>query len=137
MTVPRYWRDNPSRYNLIGVRCGSCGRLFFPPRNVCPECHRKSIGKMEKIRFRGEGEVYSFSVVHEAPPQFEMIKPYVVALIRLDEGVMITSQVIDCDPSEVKIGMRVRSTLRRLGEEGPGGVIHYGYKFVPVSQNKH
>ncbi|MFP4170503.1 MAG: Zn-ribbon domain-containing OB-fold protein [Methanomassiliicoccales archaeon] len=132
MTAPRYWRDNPARYNLIGVRCGSCGKPFFPPRSVCPDCHRKSIGKMENVRFKGEGEVYSFSLIHDAPSQFELIKPYVVALIQLDEGVMITSQVIDCDPSELRIGMRVRSTMRKLGEEGPGGVIHYGYKFVPA-----
>jgi uncharacterized protein len=133
VTAPRYWRENPSRYNMIGVRCGNCGRLFFPPRSVCPDCHRKSIGKMEKMRFRGEGEVYSYSVVHDAPAQFEIIKPYVVALIKLDEGVMITSQVIDCEPSEVSIGMKVRSTLRKLGDDGPGGVIHYGYKFVPIN----
>lgn len=87
---------------------------------------------MENVRFKGEGEVYSFSLIHDAPSQFELIKPYVVALIQLDEGVMITSQVIDCDPSELRIGMRVRSTMRKLGEEGPGGVIHYGYKFVPA-----
>jgi len=132
MTTPRYWRDNPSRYNLIGVRCGSCDRIFFPPRMVCPECHRKSIGRMERIKLKGEGEVYSFSVVHDSPSQFELLKPYVVAMVRLDEGIMVTGQVIDVDPSEVSIGMRVRTTLRRLGEEGPGGVIHYGYKFIPV-----
>lgn len=133
MTAPRYWRENPSRYNLIGVRCGSCGKMFFPPRSVCPDCHRKSIGKMEKVRLKGEGEVYSFSVVHDAPSQFEIIKPYVMAMIKLDEGIMISAQVIDCEPSEVDIGMRVRSTMRRLGDEGPGGVIHYGYKFAPVN----
>lgn len=131
MTAPRYWRDNPSRYNLIGVRCKICGEMFFPPRMVCPECRRKSIGNMEKIKFKGEGEVYSYSVIHDSPPQFEMIKPYVVAIVRLDEGLMVTGQVIDLEPSEVEIGMRVRSTLRKLGEEGPDGIIHYGFKFVP------
>jgi len=133
MTAPRYWRENPSRYNLIGVRCGECGRMFFPPRSVCPDCHRKSIGKMEKVRFKGEGEIFSYSVVHDAPSQFEMIKPYVMAMIKLDEGIMIAAQVIDCEPAEVDIGMRVRSTMRKLGDEGPDGVIHYGYKFVPVN----
>lgn len=133
MTAPRYWRENPSRYNLIGVRCGNCGKMFFPPRSVCPRCHRKSIGKMEKIHLKGEGEIFSYSVIHDAPLQFEMIKPYVMAMIKLDEGIMITAQVIDCEPTDVDIGMRVRSTLRKLGEEGPGGVIYYGYKFVPLN----
>lgn len=133
MTTPRYWRDNASRYNLFGVRCGSCGRIFFPPRMVCPECHRKSIGKMEKIKLKGEGEVFSFSIVHDTPSQLEMLKPYVVAMVKLDEGIMVTGQVIDIEPYEVCIGMKVRTTLRRLGEEGPGGIIHYGYKFIPVN----
>jgi len=133
MTAPRYWRENPSRYNLIGVRCGECNKIFFPPRSVCPDCRRKSIGKMERVHLKGEGEVFSYSVVHDAPSQFEIIKPYVIAMIRLDEVIMISAQVIDCDPTEVDIGMRVRSTMRKLGDEGPGGIIHYGYKFVPVN----
>jgi hypothetical protein len=53
-------------------------------------------------------------------------------MVRMDEGVMLTSQVIDVDPPEVKIGMRVHTTLRRVGEDGPAGVIYYGYKFAPI-----
>lgn len=131
MTVARFWRENASRYNLVGSKCGNCGKIFFPPRTVCPICHRKSIGKMEPIKLKGDGEVLTFSIVHEAPSQFEMQKPYVIALIQMDEGVRITGQVIDCDPAEVQIGMKVRTTLRKLGDEGPAGLIHYGYKFTP------
>jgi hypothetical protein len=109
-----------------------CGKVFFPPRTVCSTCHRKSIGKMQSLRLAGEGEIYSYSVVHEAPSQYEILKPYVVAMVKMDEGVMLTSQVIDVDFKEVKIGMRVRTTLRRVGEDGPAGVIYYGYKFAPV-----
>ena len=43
---------------------------------------------------------------------------------------MMTSQVI-CEPSEVKIGMRVRKVFRKIGEDGDKGMIHYGTKFVP------
>jgi uncharacterized OB-fold protein len=134
MTVARFWRDNECRYNLIGVKCGSCGHLYFPQRTVCPTCHRKSIGKMEKIKLKGEGQVFSYSIVHDAPPQYELMKPYVVAIIELDEGIKITGQIIDCDSAEVHIGMKVKSTLRKLGEEGAAGIIHYGYKFTPVSK---
>lgn len=132
MSTARFWRENPSRYNLSASRCGVCGKVFFPPRDVCSTCHRKSIGKMQPIRLSGEGEVHSFSVVHEAPSQYEMLKPYVVAMVRMDEGVMLTSQLIDVDPKEVAIGLRVRATLRRVGEDGPAGVIYYGYKFAPL-----
>lgn len=131
MTTARFWRDNATRYNLMATRCGNCGKVTFPPRHVCPVCHRKSMGKMQRFKLSGEGEVYSFTLVHEAPSAFELQKPYIIAIVKMSEGVMLTSQLIDCEPSEVHIGMKVRTTLRKIGEEGPGGIIHYGYKFTP------
>lgn len=132
MAIPRFWREIPSRYNLIGTKCGSCGAVDFPPRTVCPTCGRKSVGKMQRVQLKGTGEVVTYTVVHDAPEQFEMQKPYVVAIVETDEGVRLTSQIIDVEPGEVAIGMRVQATFRRLGEEGSAGVIHYGYKFRPA-----
>ncbi|WP_019176550.1 Zn-ribbon domain-containing OB-fold protein [Methanomassiliicoccus luminyensis] len=132
MTVARYWRENASRYNLIGSKCGNCGKVYFPPRSVCPICHRKSIGKMEPFKLKGDGEILSYSIVYDAPSQFDIQKPYVIAMVQMDEGVRITGQIIDVDPAEVQIGMKVRTTMRKIGEEGGAGIIHYGYKFVPV-----
>jgi hypothetical protein len=86
---------------------------------------------MEAFHLSGRGEVYAFSVVHDAPSQFELQKPYVIAMIKTDEGIQVTGQIIDCDPAEVVIGMKVRAVIRKLGEEGPSGIIHYGYKFKP------
>ena len=134
MATARFWRENPSRYNLAASRCDNCGKVFFPPRAVCSTCHRKSIGKMTSLKLKGTGEVHSYTLVHDAPAQLEMLKPYVVAIVKMDEGVMLTSQLIDCDPKKVEIGMRVKTTLRKLGEDGPAGVIWYGYKFVPEDQ---
>ena len=128
--TPRYWRENQSRYNMIGAKCNNCSKTYFPSRAMCPECGRKSLGKMEKFKFSGKGTVYSTTVVHEAHEQYNMLKPYTIALIDLDEGAKILGQVIDCEPEDVKIGTRVRSTLRKLGEEGKAGIIYYGYKFV-------
>jgi hypothetical protein len=131
MNIPRFWREISSRYNLIAAKCPRCGRVYFPPRAVCRECHRASIGKMERLKLRGTGSVVTHTTVHEAPRDFEMQVPYAVAIIEMDEGVRLTGQVIDCSPGDVKIGMKVRATFRKLGEDGKSGVIHYGYKFVP------
>ncbi len=132
MATARYWRENPSRYNLVASKCGVCGRVFLPPRAVCSNCHRKSIGKMQPLQLKGEGEVFSFTTVYDAPSQFEMLKPYVMAMVKMDEGTMLTSQLIDAEPEEIKIGMRVKATLRKVGEDGEAGVIYYGYKFKPI-----
>ncbi len=132
MAVARFWRENASRYNLIGTKCGVCGRAYFPPRSVCPTCHRQSIGKMEPLKLKGEGEVLTYSIVHDAPSQMEMQKPYIIAIVQMDEGVRITGQIIDVELDEVKVGMKVRPTLRKVSDDGAAGVIHYGYKFMPL-----
>ena len=94
MTVARFWRENSARYNLVGSKCGNCGKIMFPPRTVCPDCHRLSVGKMEPIKLKGDGEVFSFSIVHDAPSQLELQKPYIMALIEMSEGVYITAQIL-------------------------------------------
>jgi len=133
-TAPRFWRENPSRYNLMGFKCNSCGRHYFPPRAICPVCHRKSVGKMEKVKLRGTGKVFSFTDVHEGLEDIALHKPYIVAIVELDEGPRVTAQIIDCEACDIQIGTPVRATMRKLSEEGPSGVIHYGYKFAPVKE---
>jgi len=134
MAAPRFWRENPSRYNLMGFKCNSCGRQFFPMRVICPFCHRKSVGKIERVRLSSEGTVFSFTEVHEGLEELGKQTPYMIAMVELAGGVRVTGQVADCDPCSVKIGDRVRVTLRKLSEEGRGGIIHYGYKFVPLER---
>ena len=136
MSIARFWRETPRRYNLGGSKCTNCGTAYFPPRAVCPTCahHRESSGKMVPFQLSGDGEVFSFTVVHEAAEGFEMQVPYVLALVKTVEGPMLTGQVVDLAPEEVRIGLKVRATFRKLREEGKAGVIHYGYKFAPVEE---
>ncbi len=136
MSIARFWRETPRRYNLGGSKCTSCGTVYFPPRAVCPACthHRQSIEKMVPFQLSGEGTVLSYTVVHDAAEGFEMQVPYVLALVKTPEGPVLTGQVVDVRPEEVAIGFKVRATFRKLREEGRAGVIHYGYKFAPVEE---
>lgn len=78
------------------------------------------------------GSVYSYTIITDAPMGFEEQAPYAVALIRLDDGTMMTAQVTDMDLDEIPaIGMRVELVTRRISSDGPDGVITYGYKFRP------
>ena len=54
MGVARFWREIPQRYNLIGNTCEVCGKVYFPPRESCPDCRRKSIGKIKNIYLDGK-----------------------------------------------------------------------------------
>lgn len=80
----------------------------------------------------GRGEIFSFTTMYNVPQGYEDQKPYTVALVKLDEGPMVTAQLTDVDAQDVKIGMRVEMVTRKLREEGEEGQIIYGYKFRPV-----
>ncbi|MBD6956344.1 MAG: Zn-ribbon domain-containing OB-fold protein [Thermoplasmatales archaeon] len=132
MTIPRFWREFEHRYRLVGTKCPSCGRVYFPPRDVCPYCHRESVGKMQKYELKNTGRIYSFTVVYQDIPDFKELKPYIVAIVEMDDGPRITGQVVDALPEEITIGMPVKAVFRRIREESPSGIIEYGYKFVPI-----
>lgn len=80
----------------------------------------------------GHGEIYSFSTMYNVPKGFEEQKPYTVALVKLDDGPMVTAQLTDINNDEVKIGLRVEMVTRKIREDGEEGQIIYGYKFRPM-----
>lgn len=128
MDLARHWRLRAQRYNLEGVICEGCGAKLFPPRQVCPECGSR---EMRSHRFSGEGEVYSFTTIYQAPLGYKGYVPYTVALVRLDEGPLVTAQLTDVERDKVHIGMRVEMVVRKIREYGEDGLIVYGYKFRP------
>ena len=111
MSVPRFWRELDTRYNLIGSYCKITDTYHYPRRSFNPEAGRESIGSMEDYQFKGTGTVVTPTVVHQAQTGYEMFGPYCMAIIELDEGPRITSQIVDCRPDTVKPGMRVKSVL--------------------------
>ena len=128
--VPLHWRKYRELYNLQGSRCKTCGQAFFPVRRICPNCRRE--GKIEPLPFSGKGKVYTHTVIRAPPEGFEEYTPYIVALVQLEEGPKVTSQVVDCAPEDVYIGMPVEACFRRLRVQNKEGVIIYGFKFRPV-----
>jgi uncharacterized OB-fold protein len=87
--------------------------------------------EIDSYSFSGLGEVYSYTIVQNGPAGFEDQAPYVVALVRLDEGPLVTAQLTDLGDAAPEIGMRVEMVTRRLRTDGESGMIIYGYKFRP------
>src|SRR5215207_4832598 len=85
----------------------------------------------ETFAFSGTGEVYSFTTLQEAPEGYEYEAPYILALVKLDEGPIITAQLTDLG-EPVEIGDRVEMVTRKLTTEGQRGMIVYGYKFRKI-----
>ncbi len=130
MEISRHWRLRKQRYSLVGEVCEHCDTKIFPPRDICPDCGHEA---KTIHQFSGRGEIYSYTTVHEAPAGHEANAPYVVALIKLEEGPMVTAQLTDLDPEKpIQIGMKVEMVTRKLREDGERGMIIYGYKFRPL-----
>jgi uncharacterized protein len=130
MELPRHWRLKKQRYSLVGEVCPHCEAKIFPPRDVCPYCGGEA---KEAYAFSGQGEVFSYTVMHDAPTGFENNTPYTVAVVKLAEGPMVTAQLTDLGEKPVEIGMPVEMVTRRIREDGnERGMLVYGYKFRPV-----
>ncbi len=127
--VPFHWRRFKERYQLIGSKCENCGEYFFPKRTICPKCRRT--GKMKDYKFSGKGEIFSYTIIRVPSMGFKLYTPYIVAIIKLEEGPKIVSQVVDCDLDKIKIGMSVKACFRKIRQENETGIILYGFKFKP------
>lgn len=107
-----FW-DALREHRLLIQRCGDCGTLRHPPRPMCPRCNSLT---WDTIESSGRGTVYSF-VMPQYPeyPWFEY--PYVVALIELDEGTRLVSNLCDVSPGDVTIGMPVEVSFAEFDDD--------------------
>lgn len=124
----RFWREIPRRYRGEAAKSVKTGRVFFPPRLVEPGNGNR---KFKPVKLEYGGEILSYTVIRVAPSGFEKQSPYALAIIELDGGGRITTQVTDVPVDHVKIGMRVRVEFRKIADDGPEGIHLYGYKVVP------
>jgi len=129
MDLAKHWRQRAARYRLEGQRNRVTGEIRFPPEPVIGAEGQA----WEPHELSGAGAIYSFSVVRQPPDGYQA--PYVLALIRLAEGPLITAQLTDCDAEEIAIDQPVEMVTRRLRDLGPDGLVVYGYKFRPALGN--
>jgi uncharacterized protein len=99
----RPWWDATQRGELLVQRCTACGHHQHYPRSLCTRCQSTTL---EFVRASGRGTVYSYTVVHRAPhPAFTA--PYVIALVRIDEGPVLLTRIVDCPIERVCCDMKV------------------------------
>jgi hypothetical protein len=84
-------------------RCTACRQPHWYPRAICPFC----FGDTEWADSRGTGEIYSLTVTRRAGPI-----PFAMAYVRLDEGVTMLTNIVDCDLDSVRIGHRVKVVFK-------------------------
>ena len=100
-----FW-DGCNEEKLLIQHCKDCDKHIFYPRAVCPHCMSDQI---EWVEASGKGKVYSYTIARRgAGPAFADDAPYVVALIDLDEGVRMMSNIVNCDVEAVRCDMPVK-----------------------------
>jgi uncharacterized protein len=107
-----YW-DAARERRLLIRKCNACGAKHFMPRHLCPSCWSD---RLEWVESRGAGSVHSFTIVRRAPlASFGARAPYVVALIDLEEGPRMLTNIVGEDALSVRIGDRVGVTFEDRG----------------------
>jgi uncharacterized OB-fold protein len=108
-----YW-NAANEGRLVVQRCTSCGNHQLYPRWRCLRCR----GEVQWVDASGGGTVYSFTVVRQNFSRpFRDLLPYVVALVDLDEGPRLMTNIVGCDPDDVRIGMSVRVRFEAVNDD--------------------
>lgn len=110
-----FW-DGCRRHQLLVQRCADCGQTRFPPSAQCPHCRSRNAAW---VQCSGRGRVFSWIVVvHPVPKDvYAGDVPYVVALVELDEGVRVSTNIVGCDPHAVTADMPVEVVFDDVADE--------------------
>jgi|CXWK01.1.fsa_nt_gi uncharacterized OB-fold protein len=79
-----------------------------------------------------KGKLLVWTKIFTAPSGFEYQAPYFAGIIELENGTKVPSQIIDCEESDLKIGLKVISVVRRSRKPQAADIIEYGIKFKPL-----
>lgn len=114
---------------LNGSRCTDCGAVYAGPRRFCSKC--SGDGTFEPIRLSDEGELYVWSIIHQATPHVKT--PYVAAIVDLPEGVSVNANIegVEPDPENLKFGMRLKMFTEQVSQDQDGNA-YIAYKFKPA-----
>ena len=109
-----FW-DAARRGTLLIKRCSACGRAHYYPRPFCPYCWSLEVSWETA---GGGGTLYTYSVVHQndLPPINERV-PYVAAVVELDEGPRMMTNIVDCDIDALRVGMAVEVHFRVISDD--------------------
>jgi uncharacterized OB-fold protein len=89
---------------LMAGTCKKCGKIHFPPRQLCDQCLSK---EFEWTQIPTRGKLLTYTIIHIAPTQFQAMAPYTIGIIELDNGLRIPGMIKNVPPERTKIGMPI------------------------------
>ena len=96
-----FW-ERCKKHAMAIQKCADCGTVRYPPRPVCPNCLSTNT---TWLPISGKGKVYTYVTYHQAPGDWASRVPYNVTMVELEEGLRMWSNVVNCKPEEVYVGM--------------------------------
>ena len=109
-----YW-EGCKRHELLIQRCEDCGHYRFPPSALCPKCMSMNT---EWARVSGRGKVYSWTIFHYLyHPAFSQDIPYNVAIVELEEGPRLHTNIVGCSNEDIYIDMPVEVVFEDSSQE--------------------
>ncbi|MEW6033816.1 MAG: OB-fold domain-containing protein [Chloroflexota bacterium] len=125
-SVTAFWRERDQNIRLYGARCQNCGYEQYPPQRVCTRCHTKD--RFQPVRFADKkGHIFTYSMDYLGAT---VQPPLVIAVVNFEGGGRILTQMTDRDPSQLRVGLPVEMTFRKLFSAD--GVHNYYWKSMPV-----
>ena len=125
----QHWRIRDRYYRLVGSKCKDCGQELFPPVYRCRGCGSERIADREMPK---TGKILTYTRLHEPLPGYEAQAPLCLAVVKLDNGARVLTQIVDSPDDSVKTGANVRAVVRRAKVDGESGQIVYGFKFTTL-----
>lgn len=106
--------EGARRHELMLMRCKSCGAWRLPSRPRCPDCWST---ETEWAKASGRGTLYSFGIMHQKFPGFENEVPYNYAIVELEEGPRIVSDIAGVPNEELRVDMPVEAVFEDVAED--------------------
>ncbi len=108
-----FW-DGAKNGELLLQQCSSCDHTYFPPRPFCPKCGARDV---QVIKASGKGRLYSYIINHLPAPG--MKPPFAVAVVELEEGPRMMSNILECEPTPeaLQLDMPLEVTFEKLSDD--------------------
>ena len=111
--------------HLIGSRCKSCGKHFYPTRKICVNCYSED---MEEVALGQRGKIWSYTVARQAYPGTVLSPPFIMAYVELPEKAWVQTLVTDVEFDAVKIGMDVELYFFKASEDEEKEIIAFAFR---------
>jgi len=91
-----------SEGKLMAAKCNKCGNILLPPKPICPTCLTKDLSWVE---VKNKGRLLTYTVIHVSPAQFQSMAPYVLGIVKLDDGPNLIGMIRGVEANKIRVGM--------------------------------